>query len=183
MTKTVLVILLSAMIVAGGIISFKYGIVSVWDLSFTLGLFVAAPIITLRDVIQENKVRVQGFIGTLLAFFILLQYTDDTLWASAVAVAVTWTLLFDGILYTWFRRFGWVPAMIVSDCVAQAMSPIFFYYLYEGGWAVPDGQILLRYLTLFAVYGIILSTGWLDRFMKVPRFIDVPREKWFKYYD
>jgi hypothetical protein len=175
--------------VFGSFLGLQFGIVSVFGLSFTLGIFFSVPLYTLRDILQEQpetwiKFLLIPAIAYLLIFFMSLHYVHDPLHRSvAVAISITWTLLVDRNVYTWFRKFGWGTAMIVSDLIAVPMVTIFFFYLYKGGWSVPDGQLIMKYLTLVVVYAILFSTGWIDKYMKGPRFIKLPREEWFKFYE
>lgn len=180
--------LFALLIFLSSYVSIRFGSQSVLGFSFTLGLFFSTPLMWLRDFAQEQGSRWWPTILSIPAYAAIYFYATSVLAdgehrAACTIIAVFWTLLLDRNLYLWFRRFGWAAGMIFSDLISVPMLTIFFWYLYADDWSGPDGQILLKYLTMAVGYGIIFSTGMLDKHISIPRWIRLPRERWFKYFD
>lgn len=176
-------ILLGLLVLAGNLLSFYLGIADVYGLSFTTGLFFIAITLPLRDIVHEQGKRVWAFGASMAAYGILYYVIDDRQWVAAVGFALSWAFLIDGAIYEWMRRFGWLPALLVSDLVTTPLGPLLFYWLYTDDFLMPDGQIVVRYLTALVLCGILTYTRLIDRWMLIPRWTYLSRDRWFKFYD
>lgn len=183
-----LLIIFAGLMVASNLMGNYFGILELGGLSFSAGIFLFTPVLFLRDVLQEQECSWKAFLISFAAFlgmfivnsFFVVDPIKKTLCSS---FALMWTFLVDRNVFTYFRRFGWFPAALLSDLISLPLSPIFFYYFYQGGWSVPDGQLVMKYLTVLCLYGIIFLTGLVHTYMKGEAFVKVPRTHWFRFYE
>lgn len=183
-----LLVLYYILITMGSLISLKVAHVDVYGLTFTIGAILSTPVFLLRDIFEVKHQSLQAFSLTFPAVLVVYlassALVDNPVQrATAFFISLTWAMLIDRNIYTYFRRWGWAVGVFMSDIVSVPMLSICYFYAYTGHYAVPDGQLIVKYLTLLVIYAILFNTRVLDRIFDGPRVKKIPRQEWFRIFD
>lgn len=127
------------------------------------------PIISpLRDLIQQRRQRVYALIAMFIAVICFL-FTTTLHGAEIAAATLMWVEIVDFLLYSYFRRYGWLVGVIVSDLVAVPM--LLPMYVWLRGYpisAVPAYIYVAEFCSLLLVYVIMLATPIRNLFVGLP---------------
>lgn len=136
--------------------STHYGTITTLGHIFSLGAILTTPVWVLRDYLFEDGKVHYLFIGLLLTVGPFFVFYEPRI-AVYSALALFWAYLIDTNVYILLRRFGVWVARIGSDLVTLPTVTIFFFYLRDHVWTLSDGQIVVKYITLFVVYFCLLG--------------------------
>lgn len=127
-------------------------------------------IFPLRDITQERQHRLYAIAGMTLAAVVYF-FTTKASNAEYAAIALVWAELIDYGLYTTFRKYGAVPAVVVSDLIATpSILFILFWLLGYPRQLVPWWLIQGQYVILVGIWSVIFLTPLRNLFDGLPMF-------------
>lgn len=135
---------------------------------FPPAILIVPIIAPLRDLIQQRKHRVHALIAmgiAVIAFFFTTTLSD----AVIAAAVLTWVELIDFALYTYFRRYGWLVGLVVSDVIAvPILLPMYVWLRGFPVSVVPEYMYVAEYCSLAVIYILMLATPIRNLFVGLP---------------
>lgn len=173
----ILVVLFCCIIIVANLANAHFDPITVLGVTFTVGSPIAVLLLPLRDSIQELHKRRMAFVAILVGTGAAATFTSFQHGVLA-ALTLIWVELLDFGLYTYFRKYGWMAGMIISDVVVSPLVPILYYFFSQAGIQVNTDVLIARYVVLVLVYVWIVATrAHLKPFGGYPMWKGVPWAK------